>query len=176
MSDNERAIVVLLLAVSTAFPPAHLYLQRRALAGGSSVRHGRAGAFWLWLAMASALLMAIAPVVSWTMQAMHADTATARAHHPQGHHPAPGTAEPHHQHAAAAVQSAPPMASDNPHAGHGAACDYCLIAARALPLLFSLLLALLPILASALPCLTRGVIPACPRWPAHAVRGPPLLP
>ncbi len=56
----------------------------------------------------------------------------------------------------------------------GAACDYCLLAARLLPglaLLFVLLAA---------PCPARPPVGpvraarAAPRWPAHAARGPPL--
>lgn len=56
----------------------------------------------------------------------------------------------------------------------GMACDYCLLAARLLPLGLALLL--LPLLQAA-PAL-RPVHRALPRlaiaWPAHAARGPPL--
>lgn len=148
----------------------------------------RLPAVWLWLAMASALLMAIAPVVSWTLQAVHSRhaapmgahhasalmpaTALADAHgHASAHHRADQHGHEHVQHAAAA---APALDSTgNPHADHGAACDYCLIAARALAVVAALLLALLrPLRPIQAPPPRRIALPAT-AWPAHPARGPP---
>jgi len=66
--------------------------------------------------------------------------------------------------------------SDGEHVLHadGAACDYCLLAVRLLPLL-ALLLAWLPlargVLSTAVASIHRINLRA---WPAHPARGPPL--
>lgn len=176
-------------------------------------------AFWLWLAMAAALLMAIAPVVSYSLQAWaqqgRGDHSAHTGVHPQasahglgqahapsppaaqgsahtghanhavdhGHHASPTTPAIHADshpagHTAAHLDSDPvaAAAASNPHAEHGAACDYCLIAARALGVLLALLW-LLPAPRSS------GTAPSAPpafvagrlSWPAHAARGPPLI-
>lgn len=132
-------------------------------------------AFWLWLAMAAALLMAIAPVVSYGLQALaqgHADHSAHTGTHPlsgahetgqvhtpttqasahashavdHGHHPVASPATAHtdshpagHGLATIAADPTADAAASNPHAEHGAACDYCLIAARALGVLLALL-------------------------------------
>lgn len=190
-------------------------------------------AVWLWLAMAAALLMAIAPVVSYTLQALGPvqgmaagpgrDTAApahspsrhlaeaqagialaapAGAHgtrpplsrhaqpgthhgdhpaHPAQHPPAAATHGTHagaHGHDAAADTPTPgsPASATAPHAEHGAACDYCLIAARALAVIAALLwLLLAPRNAGLRPTGRATRAPARQPWPAHAARGPPLI-
>lgn len=175
-------------------------------------------AFWLWLAIAAALLMAIAPVVSYSLQAWAQGSADHSAHpgvHPQasahdlgqghapnppaaqvtvhtghashavdhGHHASPTTPAIHADghpagHTAAHLDSDPGAnaAASNPHAEHGAACDYCLIAARALGVLLALLW-LLPAPASTgtTPTSPPAVVSGRLAWPAHAARGPPLI-
>ena len=169
-------------------------------------------AFWLWLAMAAGLLMAIAPVVSYGLQALaqgstdhsahtgthppsgaretghgHTPTTQASAHASHavdhGHHPSPTTPTIHadshpagHSLAAIAADPTADAAASNPHAEHGAACDYCLIAARALGVLLALLW-LLPAPAStgAAPTSPPAVVSGRLAWPAHPARGPPLI-
>lgn len=169
--------------------------------------------------MASALLMAIAPVVSYTLQAlgpvqeitaghgadtrskhhaMHgriADVATAASAHkppaatpsPPGHAPQAGhpihhapalasSASVQDTHTAGAIAADHAQPAANPHADHGAACDYCLIAARALAVIAALLwLLLVPAAGGLRP--TGAALHRTTRqpWPAHAARGPPLI-
>jgi len=63
----------------------------------------------------------------------------------------------------------------DPHLDHGAACGYCTLATRLLPVLALVLALPLPPPArhSGIPALP--VIPAAPFWPAHTPRGPPLF-
>lgn len=137
------------------------------------------------LALMGALLMAVAPVVSRWVQS-HQDAG-----------PLPqlaalctsggmqlvelGPAGPAMSHAGHATDMAMDMAGmEHGDAGgmpadlhDGMACDYCLLAARLLPLVLALLL--LPLL-QAVPALLP-IHRALPRlaiaWPAHAARGPP---
>ena len=165
-------------------------------------------AVWLWLAMAAALLMAIAPVVSYTLQALgaaqeaavHQATSAPAGHtQPAAHHgdhtahpvlPPPAAAthavthDTHDTHtgahghdvAADTATHTAPTAASNPHADHGAACDYCLIAARALAVIAALLwLLLAPHNAGLRPTGPATRAPARQPWPAHAARGPPLI-
>ncbi|MBB4126925.1 hypothetical protein GGR77_002239 [Xanthomonas translucens] len=75
-----------------------------------------------------------------------------------------------------------PAAASPAHAGthddggvaHGQACDYCLLAARLLPVL-ALLLLVLPWLRQPAPLATsRAPVVGTDIWRAHAARGPPL--
>lgn len=169
-------------------------------------------AFWLWLAMAAGLLMAIAPVVSYGLQAWsqgHADHSAHTGTHPlsgahetgqvhtpttqasahashavdHGHHPVASPATAHtdghpagHGLATIAADPTADAAASNPHAEHGAACDYCLIAARALGVLLALLWLLpAPRGSGTAPSSPPAVIAGRLAWPAHAARGPPLI-
>ena len=122
----------------------------------------------LQLAVLATLLMVLAPLVS---RALHAQ--------PMDHAAMAGMDHAHMQHdGAVAGQSPLPAHTDptppaDPHAMHGEACEYCVLAMRLLPWLAVLVL-LLPLLWR--PRLvfpwSRQVLPAlC--WPAHAARGPP---
>ena len=67
-----------------------------------------------------------------------------------------------------------PAAPIDPHAGHGEACEYCMMASRLMPWL-AVLIVLLPALPVIAPPVLRTVAaPRSLRWPAHAARGPPL--
>lgn len=102
------------------------------------------------------------------MQAMAAsDSAThAMAMHRMSMHEMSG-------HAAAPADTAPGAPIDA-HAGHGEACEYCMMASRLMPWLAVLIL-LLPALPVIVPPVLRTVAtPRSLRWPAHAARGPPL--
>ena len=133
--------------------------------------------------MAAAVLMAVAPVVSWTLQALHAGDvpATSQAQalpaHAQGHdahgHVQEGQPEQSQVHGHAPAASS--TAATNPHASHGAACDYCLIAARTLAAVLCLLLALLWLGPRPRPTRQQATPPIPARWPAHGARGPPLM-
>lgn len=75
---------------------------------------------------------------------------------------------------AAAVAVTDPAAPIDPHAGHGEACEYCMMASRLMPWL-AVLIVLLPALPVIAPPVLRTVAaPRSLRWPAHAARGPPL--
>ena len=66
----------------------------------------------------------------------------------------------------------PPMSE---HAGHGDACEYCMMASRLMPWLAVLIL-LLPAMPVIAPRVLRAVpTPRSLRWPAHAARGPPAI-
>ena len=102
------------------------------------------------------------------MQAMAAsDSAThAMAMHDMPMHDMSG-------HAAAPADPAPGPPID-PHAGHGEACEYCMMASRLMPWL-AVAIVLLPALPVIAPPVLRTVVtPRSLRWPAHAARGPPL--
>ncbi|MEG0186066.1 MAG: DUF2946 family protein [Stenotrophomonas sp.] len=118
------------------------------------------------LAALATLLMVLAPLVSRALQPQPMDHAAMG--HDMGHMAMAG--HDHHD-AAPAV----PNRSADPHAMHGEACEYCVLAMRLLPWLAVLVL-LLPLLWR--PQLTfpwsQQVLPAL-RWPAHAARGPPRL-
>lgn len=61
------------------------------------------------------------------------------------------------------------------HAGHGDACEYCMMASRLMPWLAVLIL-LLPAMPVIAPRVLRAVpTPRSLRWPAHAARGPPTI-
>ena len=153
----------------------------------------------LQLAFVATLLMALAPLVSRWQQA-HADAPlmlmpSGMAHampvadapaDPHAGHGMPAS-HPHHAmpmhdmpmqgmspHAAARLQTAPAPPLDE-HAGHGEACEYCMMASRLMPWLAVLIL-LLPALPVIAPRVLRAVAtPRSLRWPAHAARGPPAL-
>lgn len=75
---------------------------------------------------------------------------------------------------AAAVAVTEPAAPIDPHAGHGEACEYCMMASRLMPWL-AVLIVLLPALPVIAPPVLRTVAaPRSLRWPANAARGPPL--
>ncbi|MCF7752476.1 hypothetical protein KQ945_17085 [Bacillus subtilis subsp. subtilis] len=157
----------------------------------------------LQLAFVATLLMALAPLVSRWQQA-HAEVPvmlmpSGMVHAmPMPHdHGSPGHGMPDHAASAAhlhhampmkdmsthdthdaapsqrshAPASAPPL---DPHAGHGEACEYCMMASRLMPWLAVLIL-LLPAMPVIAPTVLRAVAtPRSLRWPAHAARGPPL--
>lgn len=133
----------------------------------------------LLLALAAALLMALAPVVSRGMQAVqgahasmaHAMPAMAMA---GGTQALPPAMDAHAGHADAVGATGKTPAPD-PHAAHGEACDYCTMASRLLPWLAVLLL-LVPLLYRIAPQPARAsLFSAGLRWPAHPARGPPLF-
>ncbi len=164
---------------------------------GGVNRRRRPYAVLLQLAFVATLLMALAPLVSRWQQA-HGDpvmlmpggmahvmpveaAGAGMSHHGMTPHAMPAHAMPMHgtslhemsSEAAAAAHTAPAAAVD-PHAGHGEACEYCMMASRLMPWLAVLIL-LLPALPVIAPTLLRAVVlPRSLRWPAHAARGPPL--
>lgn len=72
----------------------------------------------------------------------------------------------------APTSPSPPMSE---HAGHGDACEYCMMASRLMPWLAVLVL-LLPAIPVIAPRVMRAVpTPRSLRWPAHAARGPPAI-
>jgi len=135
----------------------------------------------LQLAFIATLLMVLAPLVSRALQApqgqipspqgraltpstMHGGMDHAHMHHgdmAEGQSPLPGQRDP-----------TPPA---DPHAMHGEACEYCVLAMRLLPWLAVLVL-LLPLLWRPKPMFPWSQ-PRLPllHWPAHAARGPPLI-
>lgn len=156
----------------------------------------------LQLAFVATLLMALAPLVSRWQQAhadaplmlmlmpmgmahaMPVDDAADHSVHDQAmqghamHHGMAMQGQPAHaaHHAAAAPVShlAPASPPLDEHAGHGEACEYCMMASRLMPWLAVLIL-LLPALPVIAPTVLRAVAtPRSLRWPAHAARGPPL--
>ena len=164
-------------------------------------RRRRPFAFLLQLAFVATLLMALAPLVSRWQQAQgpsvmlmpggmaHVMPAHAMPPHVMpGHDRAMHGSSPHHlsmhgssmhdmsSSAARPADASPasPSAPIDPHAGHGEACEYCMMASRLMPWLAVLIL-LLPVLTVIAPPVLRTVAgPHSLRWPAHAARGPPL--
>ncbi|HGM5046339.1 TPA: DUF2946 domain-containing protein [Stenotrophomonas maltophilia] len=118
----------------------------------------------LQLAVLATLLMVLAPLVSRALQAQPMD------HAAMGHDMHDMAMAGHDQHGTASAERNRPA---DPHAMHGEACEYCVLAMRLLPWLAVLVL-LLPLLWR--PRLvfpwSQQVLPAL-RWPAHAARGPP---
>nr|WP_164081923.1 DUF2946 family protein [Stenotrophomonas pavanii] len=122
----------------------------------------------LQLAALATLLMVLAPLVSRALQAPSV-----------GHAAMAGMDHAHMHHDGAGLGQSPlhgqkdPTPPADPHAMHGDACEYCVLAMRLLPWLAVLVL-LLPLLWR--PRLTfawtQQVLPTL-RWPAHAARGPP---
>lgn len=146
-------------------------------------RRRRPFAVLLQLAFVATLLMALAPLVSRWQQAQGPSVMLmpgGMAHvMPPGAadiDPAPHSGMSHHDmpgHATATAHTEPAAPID-PHAGHGEACEYCMMASRLMPWL-AVLLVLLPALAVIAPPVLRSVAtPRSLRWPAHAARGPPL--
>ncbi len=153
-------------------------------------RRRRPYAILLQLAFVATLLMALAPLLSRWQQA-HGDPVMlmpgGMAHvmpapsevassppmhdHAAMHHDA-SHAMPDHAHHAMPAEPAPQPPLD-PHAGHGEACEYCMMASRLMPWL-AVILVLLPALPRIAPPILRSVAtPRSLRWPAHAARGPP---
>ncbi len=134
----------------------------------------------LLLALAAALLMALAPVVSRGMQAVrgaHASMAHAMPAMamPGGTQDMPPAMDAHAGHAGAAAGTTGKAPAPDPHAAHGEACDYCTMASRLLPWL-AVLLVLAPLLYHIAPQpLRASLFNAGLRWPAHPARGPPLF-
>lgn len=113
------------------------------------------------------------------VHAGHATPQHAMPQHDMQHHPMPyhdmamqpmavdATPDAHD-----APVPSPPMSE---HAGHGDACEYCMMASRLMPWLAVLIL-LLPAMPVIAPRVLRAVLtPRSLRWPAHAARGPPAL-
>ncbi len=147
----------------------------------------------LQLAFVATLLMALAPLVSRWQQAQGPSVMLmpgGMAHVMPPHEMAAHAMPAHHmtmhgssmhdmsmhdmsRHAVAPADTAPAAPID-PHAGHGEACEYCMMASRLMPWLAVLIL-LLPALRVITPPVLRSVAtPRSLRWPAHAARGPPL--
>lgn len=151
------------------------------------------------LALIGVLLMVVAPLVSrWVQSSGGIGPLTQLVALCGGHGPQPARPDHAMHHDMAAMEHAGMKHAGMAPAGHampmamdmsmpmdhgdggmppdhdGAACDYCLLAARLLP--FVLVLLLLPMLRAT--AFTPGWIWAMPRiaaaWPAHAARGPPL--
>lgn len=128
----------------------------------------------LQLAVLATLLMVLAPLVSRALQAPPMEYAAMAGmdHAAMGHDMHGMTMAGHDRHGAA---PAAPNRPADPHAMHGEACEYCVLAMRLLPWLAVLVL-LLPLLWR--PRLvfpwSQQVLPA-PHWPAHAARGPPRV-
>ena len=126
----------------------------------------------LQLAILATLLMVFAPLVSRALQAQPMDHAAMAGmdHAAMSHDMHDMTMAGHDQHGTAPAERNRPA---DPHAMHGEACEYCVLAMRLLPWLAVLVL-LLPLLWR--PRLvfpwSQRVLPAA-RWPAHAARGPP---
>ena len=129
----------------------------------------------LQLAFVATLLMVLAPLVSRALQAPeHHAPAHAQmdqmspAMHAHMHH---GSLAEEHGALHAQPDSTPPA---DPHAMHGEACEYCVLAMRLLPWLAVALL-LVPLLWRPR-VLFAPLLPPLPpqHWPAHAARGPPL--
>ena len=153
-------------------------------------------AVFLQLAFVATLLMALAPLVSRWQQAhaeapwmlmpdgmTHAMPAPPEAHagHAMPMHDMPmhdmgsDHAMPMHEMGSdhAMPMHAAPSAPISEHAGHGEACEYCMMASRLMPWL-AVLIVLLPALPVIAPRVPRAVAaPRSLRWPAHAARGPP---
>lgn len=153
----------------------------------------------LQLAFVATLLMALAPLVSRWQQAQGpqvmlmpggmahvmpsamgtdepADMPPPMDHHGMGHHDmAMHDMSTHDMSTPRAASTDPaPRPSVDPHAGHGEACEYCMMASRLMPWL-AVLFVLLHALQRSVPAVPRTVAtPRSLRWPAHAARGPPL--
>lgn len=84
--------------------------------------------------------------------------------------------QPMSMHATPGAHDAPvPSPPMSEHAGHGDACEYCMMASRLMPWLAVLIL-LLPAMPVIAPRVLRAVpTPRSLRWPAHAARGPPAI-
>jgi len=160
---------------------------------GAMNRRRRPYAVLLQLAFVATLLMALAPLVSRWQQAQGPSVMLmpgGMAHVMPPHEMAAHAMPAHHmtmhgssmhdmsmhdmsRHPAAPAATAPAAPID-PHAGHGEACEYCMMASRLMPWLAVLIL-LLPALRVIAPPVLRSVAtPRSLRWPAHAARGPPL--
>ncbi|MGY8564542.1 hypothetical protein L0938_14100 [Paracidovorax citrulli] len=147
----------------------------------------------LQLAFVATLLMALAPLVSRWQQAQGPSVMLMpgsmahvmppqemAAHAMPAHHMTVHGSSMHDmsmhdmsRHPAAPAATAPAAPID-PHAGHGEACEYCMMASRLMPWLAVLIL-LLPALRVIAPPVLRSVAtPRSLRWAAHAARGPPL--
>lgn len=79
-----------------------------------------------------------------------------------------------------AADAHPGAGVNTQHAGthdaatHGEACDYCVLAARLLPVLIVALLCLLQLRPTPAPVFTQASVRAVFRWAALGARGPPL--
>ncbi|MEN5071187.1 DUF2946 family protein [Stenotrophomonas sp. TWI1183] len=138
-------------------------------------------AVFLQLAFVATLLMALAPLVSRWQQAharapvmlMPAGMTHALPAPPDAHagHGMPQHDGQHHVMQHGDMQHTPM----SEHAGHGDACEYCMMASRLMPWLAVLIL-LLPAMPVIAPRVLRAVpTPRSLRWPAHAARGPPAI-
>ena len=163
------------------------YADRGRYHGGVN-RRRRPFAALLQLAFLATLLMALAPLVSRWQQAQgpsvmlmpggmahvmppHEMNLQARPAHDMAMHHMSMHDMSGHAAAAADTESAAPI---DPHAGHGEACEYCMMASRMMPWL-AVAIVLLPALPVIAPPVLRTVAaPRSLRWPAHAARGPPL--
>lgn len=128
----------------------------------------------LQLAFIVTLLMVLAPLVSRALQQQPMDHAATAGmdHATMGHdmHEMAMAGHAHHD-----ADPAAPSPTADPHAMHGEACEYCVLAMRLLPWLAVLVL-LLPLLWRPKPMFPWSQ-PRLPllHWPAHAARGPPLI-
>ncbi len=126
----------------------------------------------LQLAVLATLLMVLAPLVSRALQAPPMEHAAMAGmdHAAMGHDMHDMAMAGHDRHGAA---PAAPNRPADPHAMHGEACEYCVLAMRLLPWLAVLVLQLALLWRPRLVFpWSQQVLPAL-RWPAHAARGPP---
>ncbi|UXA68076.1 DUF2946 family protein [Xanthomonas prunicola] len=129
------------------------------------------------LACVAVVLMLVAPLISrWSQtqstepMCMSAPAVSAESSLHADHRPQPpGIAAPAHPGAALALQHS----GSHGAATHGEACDYCVLAARLLPLLIVALLCLLQLLPMRAPAHTQASAGSVFRWAALGARGPP---
>ncbi|ATS22287.1 hypothetical protein PK69_04480 [Xanthomonas phaseoli pv. phaseoli] len=130
------------------------------------------------LACLAVVLMLVAPLISRWSQAqpiepmcMGVPALSAESSLHAGHRTQPP---------AMAVDAHPGAVVNTQHAGshdaatHGEACDYCVLAARLLPVLIVALLCLLQLRPTPAPAVTQASARAVFRWAALGARGPPL--
>ncbi|WP_372183627.1 DUF2946 family protein [Xanthomonas axonopodis] len=130
------------------------------------------------LACLAVVLMLVAPLISRWSQAQPiepmcmgaAALSAERALHAGHRTPPPGLAADAHSGAVVNM----PHAGTHDAATHGEACDYCVLAARLLPLLMAALLCLLQLWPTPAPTLTQASARSVFRWAALGARGPPL--
>ncbi|WAW88030.1 DUF2946 family protein [Xanthomonas citri pv. malvacearum] len=130
------------------------------------------------LACLAVALMLVAPLISRWSQAqpiepmcMGVPALSAARALQAGHRTQPtGMAADAHSGAVANMQHA----GTHDAATHGQACDYCVLAARLLPLLIVALLCLLQPRSAPAPVLTQAGARSVFRWAALGARGPPL--
>ncbi|PPV05526.1 hypothetical protein XBLMG947_3334 [Xanthomonas bromi] len=132
------------------------------------------------LACLAVVLMLVAPLISRWSQAqptepmcMSAPALSAESSLHAGHRtPSPAAAA--HPHHSALALSGSRHTGTHDAAMHGEACDYCVLAARLLPLLIVAVLCLLQLRPTLARARTQAGARSVLRWSALGARGPPL--